>query len=70
MFRIRCATFFAIYAVRSRRLELGEEAARSHQMFPAIIHMLGRNAFNPGLFDQICDLLDSSSKKCKSSVVD
>ena len=68
MFRIRCATFFAIYAVRSRPLELGEEAARRHQLFPALIHMLGRNAFNPGLFDQICDLLDSSSENCKATM--
>ena len=66
MFRIRCANFFVNYAVRSRPLELGEEAARSHQLFPAILYMLERNAFNPGLLDQICDLLDSSSKSCKS----
>ena len=70
MFRIRCATFFATYAVRSRPLEPGEETARSHQLFPAIIHMLGRNTFHPGLFDQICDLLDSSGISCKSFVVD
>ena len=69
MFRIRCATLFATYAVRSRPLEPGEEAARNHQLFPAIIHMLGRNTFNSGLFDQICDLLDSSSIRCKSFVV-
>ena len=70
MFRIRYATFFATYAVRSRPLEPGEETARSHQLFPAIIHMLGRNTFNPGLFDQICDLLDSSGIRCKFFVVD
>ena len=65
MFRIRCATFFAIDDGHSRLLEPGEEAARNHQLFPAIIHMLERNAFNPGLFDQICDLLDSSSISCR-----
>ena len=58
-----------ICAFRLRALEPGEEAARSHQLFPAIIHMLGRNTFNPALFDQICDLLDSSSKSCKSFAV-